>query len=199
MGRPPRTLCRASAVLAAVLALAACSDQGKVHEEELTQVLALLPGHYDNGAQADADARSGLRSGHDKVALVVAKVYTPRLGHHVFYAQEMAGDDPRRVLSQKMYGFELDDKRGIVETVYEFVEPLRWRDGQLNKDLFTSVVTEDVQAEGCQLLWKKVPDGFEARHDPKVCPDPGGSAAPPQATLSVGALSIGEYKFRKSR
>lgn len=201
MGELRRTLPRAIAALAAGLALIACSDQGKgkEREAELMQVLALLPGHYDNGAQAEADARSGAGSAHDKVALVIAKVYTPRLGHHLFYAQEMAGDDPRRVLSQKMYGFDIDDKRGVVETVYEFVEPVRWRDGQLNPDLFTSVVTEDVQAEGCQLLWKKDAAGLVAHHDPKVCPDPGGSAAPPQATLSVGALSIGDYKFRKTR
>jgi hypothetical protein len=194
---------RTHRVLATVLAVAAlaaggCSDQGKVHEAELTQLLTLLPGRYDNGAQVEADARAGAPA-HEQVALVIAHVYTPRLGHHLYYAQEMAADNPLRVLSQKMYGFELDEKRGIVETVFEFAEPVRWRDGQLHPELFTSVVLEDVHAEGCQLLWKKLDATFVARHDPKACPDPGGAAAPPQATLAPGVLSVGDYKFRRSR
>jgi hypothetical protein len=188
---------RLAAALLATL-LAGCSDQAKKSEDEMTQLLALLPGRYDNGAQLEADAGAGAPA-HEKVALVIAHVYTPRLGHHIFYVQEMAADNPLRVLSQKMYGFEVDDKRGIVETVFEFAEPLRWRDGQLHPELFTSVVLEDVHAEGCQLLWKKVDAVFVARHDPKVCPDPGGAAALPQATLAPGALSIGDYKFRRTR
>jgi hypothetical protein len=111
----------------------------------------------------------------------------------------MAADDVRRVFSQKMYSFQVDEKRGIVETVYQLNEPLRWRDGQLNKDMFTALVAEDVQAEGCELLWKRKDELFVATHDPKVCPDPGGSAAAPLAELKAGALSSGDYKFRKAR
>lgn len=199
MAERPGAHCLATALALAAAALCGCTDQSKLREAELTQLLALLPGHYDNGAQAEADARSGARPAHEKIALVITRVYTPRLGHHLFYAQEMAADDARRVLSQKMYAFEVDEKRGIVETVYEFVEPLRWRDGQQHPELFTSVVTEDVQAEGCQLLWKKTDARFVATHDPKVCPDPGGAAAAPQAELSVAELTIGDYRFRKSR
>jgi len=192
--RVPRQVLLASLLLATLLA--GCADQARKNEDEMTQLLALLPGRYDNSAQLEADAHAGAPA-HEKVALVIAHVYTPRLGHHLFYAQEMAADDPRRVLGQKMYGFEVDEKRGIVETVFEFAEPLRWRDGQLHPEVFTSVVIEDVHAEGCQLLWKKVDATFVARHDPKACPEPGGTAAPPQATLAVGALSVGDYKFRK--
>jgi hypothetical protein len=115
----------------------------------------------------------------------------------VYYAQETAADDPRRVLSEKMYSFRFDEKRGIVETLYQLVEPVRWRNGQLNKELFTSLVTEDVQAEGCLLLWTKKDAGFVATHDPKVCPEAAGAA--PQAELDGGVLSIGDYKFRKIR
>jgi hypothetical protein len=192
---------RAAVVLGTVLAvLSACKqDKSKVNEGELTQLLALLPGEYDNRAQAELEARNGVRPAHDAVTLVITRVFTPRLGHHIYYAQEIAADDPRRVLSQKMYSFEVDEKRGIVETMYEFVEPVRWRDGQQNKDLFTSVMTEDLQAEGCVLLWKRDGARFIATHDPKVCPDPAGSAAVTRAEFSLGALTIGDYKFRKVR
>ena len=184
--------------LAVLLLLCGCTDQTKVHEGELTELLAVFPGRYDNSAQADADVRNHVHPPHDAVALTITHVYTPRLGHHVYYAQETAADDPRRVFTQKMYSFTVEEKRGIVETMYELVEPLRWRDGQQNKDMFTSIVTEDVQAEGCQLIWKKKEAGFVATHDPKVCPDASGGAVVPQAELTSGVLTIGEYKFRRA-
>ena len=133
----------------------------------------------------------------DAVALTITHVYTPRLGHHVYYAQETAADDPRRVYSQKMYSFTVEDKRGIVETLYELTEPVRWRDGQQNKDVFTGMVLEDVQPEACQLLWKKTDTGFVATHDPKVCPDAGHGAILHQAEFEGGVLTIGDYKFRR--
>ena len=187
------------AAFAVLSLLGACTDQTKVQEGELTSLLAILPGHYDNTAQAEADLRNNVHPGHDAVALTITHVYTPRLGHHVYYAQETAADNPLRVLSEKMYGFQVEEKRGIVETLYEFIEPLRWRDGQQNKELFTSVTIEDVQPEGCQLLWKRKDNGFIATHDQKACPDASGTAAKPVVELSAGVLNIGDYKFRKGR
>jgi len=181
-------------VLTGLLLTGGCTDQTKVHEGDMTQLLAVFPGHYDNTAQVEADIRAHTHP-PDAIALTITHVYTPRLGHHVYYAQETAADDPRRVFSQKMYSFTLDEKRGIVETLYELVEPLRWRDGQLNKDMFTGMVTEDVQPEACQLLWKKTDTGFVATHDPKVCPDAGHGAILHQAEFEGGVLTIGEYKF----
>ncbi len=185
--------------LAAVAAVCGCASQTKQHETELTGLLVVLPGTYDNSAQAELDARNGARPGHIAITLTITHVHAPRLGHYVYYVQESAADDPRRVLSQEMYSFLADEKHGIVETIYQLVEPLRWRDGQLNKELFSSMVMEDVQTEGCQLLWKKKPEGgFVATRNPKVCPDVGGGAAV-QAELSAGVLTIGDYKFRKAR
>ena len=180
----------------ALALLAACASQESIQQGELTQLLAVLPGTYDNTAQAQLDERNGARPPHDAVALTITHVETPRLGHYVYYAQETAAGDPNRVLSQKMYSFRVDEKSGIVETLYELNEPLRWRDGQRNKELFTSMMTSDVQAEGCQLLWKKndTGNGFAAAHDPKACPG-GGTLA----QFSAGVLTIGDYQFRKAR
>ncbi|HYB64802.1 MAG TPA: CpcT/CpeT family chromophore lyase [Steroidobacteraceae bacterium] len=190
----------AALACAAALTAAGCaSGPPKATEADLTLMLTMLPGRYDNTAQADADVRAGVHPAHEAVALLIMHVYTPRLGHYVYYAQESAANDPRRVLSQKMYSFQLDEKRGVVETLYEFVEPARWREGSGNKDLFTAVQMEDVQPELCQLFWTKKGDSFVGAHDQKVCPD-GGAAAAPHLELTVGALSAGDYKFvRKGR
>ena len=194
---------RILAALACGAALAApgCASKPPATEADLTLMLTMLPGRYDNRAQAEADVGSGTHPAHEAVALIIIHVYTPRLGHYVYYAQESAADDPRRVLSQKMYSFRLDEKRGIVETLYEFADPLRWRDGYQSKDLFTAVQMEDVQAEGCELLWKKKGEGFLAAHDQKICPDSGAdAAAAPLMQLAAGALTVGDYKFvRKGR
>jgi hypothetical protein len=202
--------------MAALGLLGACADQTKLRESELTQLLGWLPGRYDNTAQADSDAQRGVQPPHDRIALIIVKVYTPRLGHHVFYVQEMAADDPRRVMSERMFSFKVDEKRGILESVYTFAEPLRWRDGQRNIELFTSVVTEDVQSvPGCELGWRKAGEQFIASYDPKLCHNTGGAAPGESAArLSADSLSLADtaraartggrpdeayYTFRKAR
>jgi hypothetical protein len=195
---PPRAaapaLCAGLAAAAALLG--ACVHGGSKHSEsEMLALLTLLPGRYDNSAQVELDTRTGVRPVHDGIVLAIVRVHTPRLGRNVYYAQEMAADDPLRVFSQKMYSFVYDEKRGTVETVYEFVDPRRWRDGQQNPDVFTSVETEDVQAEGCPILWKKTATGFVGNHDGKICPE----SPAERIELAVGTLTIGDYKLRKSR
>jgi len=199
-GRVGLRLLAALACASALGAIGCASGPPKATEADLTLMLTMLPGRYDNSAQAEADTRAGVHPAHEAVALLIIHVYTPRLGHYVYYAQESAAGDPRRILSAKMYSFQLDEKRGIVETLYEFVEAGRWRDGAQNKDLFTAVQMEDVQPELCQLFWKKKGDSFVATHDQKACPDGGAAAATPLMELTVGALSAGDYKFaRKGR
>jgi hypothetical protein len=193
--RAGRIFLRALACGAALAAAGCASGPPKATEGDLTLMLTLLPGRYDNGAQAEADLRGGVHPAHEAVALLILHVYTPRLGHYVYYAQESAADDPRRVLSQKMYSFQLDEKRGIVETLYEFLEPGRWRDGAQSKELFTAVQIEDVQPELCQLIWKKQGESFVAAHDPRACPEGGAAGAVPQVELTAGALTAGDYKF----
>jgi hypothetical protein len=173
MDRVARTV----AVLAAAAALlGGCAPNPiKQSQTDLTKLLTWLPGTYDNTAQADADASRGVRPPHDRIRLVIVRVYAPHLGHHVLYAQEMDPDDPNRVMSEHMLTFEVREEgpkpgpphgaaggsgtavpgadaaaggphRGdIVETVWTLVEPQRWRDGQNNPELFTAMVVEDAK------------------------------------------------------
>ena len=185
------------AVLAAV-ALGACADQEKKREAEQTELLNWLPGSYDNAEQANSDPQAGVRPPHAHVALTIVKVYTPRLGHHVLYAQETAPDDARRVMSERLFSFAVDEKRGIVQNVYSFAEPLRWRDGLEHPELFTSVVVDDVlTVPGCELLWKKAGERFSAAPEPGHCHDP--AAAATTAELSGESFQLAGYRFRKTR
>jgi hypothetical protein len=190
----------AVSLLVCTLALGGCADQQKLRAEELADLLAWLPGRYDNVAQAERDAKSGAHPAqHEKIAIIIIPVQTPRLGHHVFYAQEMAADDPRRVMSERMFSFDIDEDRGIIGLMYNFAEPRRWRDGQQNPQIFTGVMTEDVAPVGCELIWKRSGERFTANHDPKHCHRAGGAdVGGPEATLTAEALTLSGFEFRKS-
>jgi len=187
------------AAAAAGLALSACTDQTKLREAELSQMLNWIAGTYDNSQQALREERAGTTPTHDRVTLMVVRVYAPRLGHHAQYLQETATDDPRRVISQHMSSFSVDEKLGIVQTLYNFADPLRWRDGQQNPELFTGIVAEDVH-EFCQLLWKKDGQRFSSTPDALHC-YPLGDVAPADFTAEVtpNTLAFGSYQFRKIR
>ena len=191
---------RCARALAAVLcafALGACADEARKRESELTQLLEWLPGSYESGGQGPAGPGSQVMRGPQRIALVIVRVYTPRLGRHVLYAQESAADDPRRVMSERMFSFRVDEKRGIVETVYTFAEPLRWRNGHEHPELFTSVVAEDVRSvPGCDLLWTKTGEHFTAAPERESCHDPAAAAT---AELGGDSLELAGYRFRKTR
>jgi hypothetical protein len=201
--------------LGALTAVAGCAaDQGKLREADLAELLGWLPGSYDTSAQADQDARTGARPAHERIAMVIVRVYAPRLGHHVQYVQEMAPDDPNRVMSQRLFSFKVDDKRGIIQSVYTFVEPLRWRDGQKDIVLFTGIDKDDVQTlSGCELTWTKVggpPAGKKPAKDAIIAPvsfsgtvdaarcHPRG-VFPGSIKLTDSSLTIGDYEYLKSR
>jgi hypothetical protein len=198
---------------AALAALGGCADQEKVTEADLTQLVAWLPGTYDSNAQADEDARTGAKPAHERITLVIARVYAPRIGHHAQYLQEMAADDPNRVESQRLYIFKVDEKRGILQTVYTFVEPLRWRDGQKDTLVFTSLAKDDLESlPGCEVAWKKGPETpkgqkpakgvasfFTGTVDAAKCHPPGSVSSPPAMKLTENSFTVGDYQFRKIR
>ena len=88
---------------------------------------------------------------------MIAPVQAPLVGDHVFYVQEMAADDPRRVLSQRLYVLNsVPDSESSAMTQLDFAEPSRWRNGHENRDLFRGLLMQDLRVRtGCDLLWKK--------------------------------------------
>jgi len=156
--------------LLATALLAGCTN-GKLrrNEEDLDRLVRWFPGRYDNTQQAKTDARNGVRPPHDPVELVIVALGSVSVGRNAFYMQEMAADDPRRVLSQKVVIFNASDK-GIVESVSTLVDPLRWRDGQRDPDMFLGMTPKDLNPlAGCELTWKREGEG-EKGQDPKAEP-----------------------------
>ena len=152
-----------------VLLACASSRQTKLQEVELAQMMRWLPGTYSNVAQHEADVTAG-RPPHEALAIAIVPIDSPIMGAHAFYLQEMAADDPRRVMLQQVLSFELTDRGKIKESVATLGEPRRWRDGQLNPELFTAMVLEDlVPMSGCDLFWTRAGEGFVGANEPLRC------------------------------
>jgi hypothetical protein len=150
-----------------------CATQEKSRDAELTELLVLLAGRYDNTGQVQSDIQHGVHPPHDPLALAIVPVDDPLIGEHVFYVQEMAADDPRRVMAQRIWTFgsaDKDDKGGLVQSVWTLKEPLRWRDAQQDPDILTSLTSRDISpVRGCNLTWKKSGEKFTASNTPKTC------------------------------
>jgi hypothetical protein len=108
--------------------------------------------------------------------------------------QENAFGDPRRVLSQRLFVFELAPDQRIVQRTFGFAEPARWRDGHRNTDIFKGLISQDVGASAgaCVLEWRLAGQAFR------------GSARGPcigaaQAELTGAALTLGEPPLRFER
>ena len=161
-------LLRVFSVLAVTL-LVGCASQTKRSEAELALILEWLPGRYDNVQQAQSDAQLQ-REPHTAVELNIARVYAPWIGEHVFYVQESAADDPRRILSQRLVAFEVVKGRGLVQSLWSLAEPLRWRDAHRNVDLFKGMMPQDfAPISGCELVWTLKEGQFSGKNDPAKC------------------------------
>jgi hypothetical protein len=143
-------------LLTALMLLAACAAQPERDEVFMAELALVLSGSYDNLAQSRAGA------GHASLRLVIAPVQVPLLGERVFYVQEMAADDPRRVFSQRLYVLHpVEGSERAVLVQADFAETARWRDGHLNRDLFKSLLPQDVRVRGgCDLLIQRSATGF---------------------------------------
>jgi hypothetical protein len=178
--------------------LGACAHQAQRQQEELADILAWFPGHYDDLAQVQHDEKSAVHPAHDRVALLVVPVQAPRLGHHIFYVQEMDPDNAERIMSQRMFSFDVDEDRGVIGLVYTFVEPVRWRQVARDPHMLQGLMTEDVAPSGCELIWKRAgEDAFTAGVDPKHCHHAGGAAKVPDVRLTEDSLTLGGFEFHK--
>lgn len=154
--------------LTLALLLSACASQQKLRQAELEQLISMLPGIYDNGAQARADTASGVTPPHAALNLLITPFYAPALGEHVFHVRETAADDARRLISQHVWTLAVVDKQRIVQGIHLLAEPERWRTG--NPELFRSLMARDVRPlTGCELVWQKTADGFSAANQRASC------------------------------
>jgi CpeT/CpcT family (DUF1001) len=164
------------ATVCMALALGGCASKQEKPDVALQELVLMFPGHYDNTAQAEADLAHGVQPPHEALALDIVPIEAIMLGENVFYVQESIAGDPKRVLGQKVVMFGVV-KKEIVQTDFALAEPHRWRNGQLNPDLFKGLMTQDVRSiKGCSLHWKRSEGHFVGSNEPKTCHGRAGGA-----------------------
>ena len=155
--------------VAACLAAGGCGSELKRAQVNVAQIADLLPGRYNNRAQAEADAKSG-NPKHDAKTISIVRVSMPLLSNYAFYAQENSLEEMGQILSQRLYTFEALKDGSVVQRIYTFAQPARWRDGQNNPSLFTGVMFKDTSPmAGCDLVWKKDGEKFTAANSRETC------------------------------
>ena len=155
--------------VAACLALGGCAADLKKATVTVAQVADLLPGHYTNSAQAEADVKAG-RAKHEPKSIDIVRLSLPLLSRYAFYAQETSLEEMGHILSQRLYTFEAVKDGSVVQKIYTFSQPGRWRDGQNNPSVFTGVMFKDTSPmAGCDLLWKKDGEKFVASNSRDTC------------------------------
>jgi len=174
---------------AVAIVLSACASTPQMRDADLAELLQRLPGHYDNRQQA----------GHATLDLYVARVVAPLIGDNVFYMRLTASNDPRRVLSQRIWSFFQPQDGGVAQSVFMFQEPERWRNGESNTQLFQSLMAPDLRAlNGCELSWRKNGTVFEGTTGVD-CRAAGASAAglliEQHIVLASGGLALAERQF----
>jgi hypothetical protein len=177
----------------ATLALAGCSTEASRRQADFDTLIQKLPGTYDNLVQARSDSSGA----HAAVALLIRPVNALTVGRVVFFVRETAADDPRRVLAQHVWTFELDKKNRMVQTIYVFKEPQRWVHAVDDPYVIQSVLPDDLSAlSGCELIWTRNDDGFQAAAKPETCRDSAGaegSLIEQSAELHGGELVLNEH------
>ena len=177
----------------ACLALTGCASTEEKPDVAMQELVLMFPGHYDNTAQVEADIAHGVQPPHEALALDIVPIEAIMIGDNVFYVQESVAGDPQRVLAQKVVMFGVV-KKEIVQTDFALGEPHRWRNGQLNPDLFKGLMTQDVHStKGCSLRWKRSEGKFVGANDPKTCHGRVGGAAGLAQIQSRAELGPVEY------
>jgi hypothetical protein len=155
-----------SAVSLAAVLLAGCNSEAKRREADFDKLVKALPGQYDNRAQAASDQRGE----HAAVALLIQPVNAMTVGKIVMFVRETAANDPRRVLAQHVWTFDLDKKQHLVQNIFVFKEPVRWLHAADDPYLMQSLLPDDLSVlAGCSLTWSKTDFGFQASTKAAEC------------------------------
>jgi hypothetical protein len=167
--RRPRATSSGWLAVALALGCGGLATAGRMRLDPET-LAAALAGRYDSSAQAQAELRAGSADPHEPLALLIARVSAPLVADVVFFVQESAADDPRRVFAQRIWVLGVDSRHQVVHGVYRFAEPERWRAGAASPELFSALLVRDLEpVAGCDVHWSRTARGFRGVNDPKSC------------------------------
>jgi hypothetical protein len=153
----------APALALACLLLAGCASK----PEEIERRLGLFAADFAGSWETDPASSGVAEAGEEATRLGVVRIRVPLVAKHVFYVQESAASNPRRVFSQRVWSAVVTaDGRAVGLTPHELVEPARWRDGDRDPDLFKAMLPQDLRARPeCAIRWEENGSAWKGRAD----------------------------------
>ena len=184
---------------AACFALGGCASDLKKAQATVAQIADLLPGHYSNSAQTAADEKAG-RDRHDAKSIDIVRLDLPLLSDYTFYAQEVSLDGMQRIVSQRLLTFEAVKDGAVVQRLFTFAQPARWRDGLNDPHVFTGMMFKDTNPmAGCELVWKKEGTKLVAANSRETCrtsaPSVGAVRTDMKVELNGDELAMAELAY----
>jgi hypothetical protein len=158
-------------VLASVLALAGSAQAADLNAE-VREIMAMLPGVYDNAEQMQ-------RQGGDKpfypVRTIIKPVTSRVFGDNVLYLEEYRDNDPTKLTRIRLYTFTADEAENAVRL--HLVNPLKPEALQgAHADLgkVEALTAEDVRKDRdlCDVFIRKVGEEFRGTMKPRTCDRP---------------------------
>jgi hypothetical protein len=152
--------------LVAAANVPASAGDTKQQRADYLSFLKMLPGDYDNLTQADDSAGQV-----QPVIFSVRPLELQLIGKLVMLVRETAANDPNRLLAEHIWTIEHDEKKNtIVQHVYQFKEPQRWKHAGDDPLLLQSLLPDDLQKMGgCEIYWTKTVNGFSGATQPHAC------------------------------
>lgn len=142
------------------------ASEKKKQEAEFLAFLSTLPGEYDNLTQTETEGDGR----HAGILLSIKPLDVQTVGKLVMFVRETVADDPRRVLTQRIWIIEHGKENQIVQKVYLFREPQRWIHAGNDPFLLQSLLPDDLtQLAGCELNWVKTNTGYSGEIRPLAC------------------------------
>jgi hypothetical protein len=161
-----------------------CSTQAERAQSDLDTLSSALPGIYHDepsapGAVAGASGGSGApaRAGSaPTVTLSIARVHVQLVGDVVYFVRESAASNERLVYAQRIWTLALNRQGELVQHMFLFKDPRRWIGASEHPELLLSLLPDDLAPlQGCELIWRKTPQGFQASSAHADC-QPGNAA-----------------------
>lgn len=143
-------------------------------DEELAQIVALLPGRYEGIAPAMSN-RPGQAATPSPVYHKIVRIDAPRFGRTVFYHQIGREGFEGSPIQQKIYAFDESPARDANRMKAWVIPPGRGLANlEASRDELRALQPQSLMSfpRACDIAWKRVAAGFEANVSSATCEYP---------------------------
>lgn len=148
---------RVFSIVAGLFALMSLGCVAAPFPETLARLMETMPGSYDNADQIIREAQAGVPEAqrHERRMVIYARIDAPQIGPNVFFRQERKGGPDGEIVARGLAVFEADASTdGIRMWLRNIVDPVRFTDLHLKKDLWSEVRFDPAYGGKCPFHWR---------------------------------------------